>query len=301
MQDLPIVDPHMHLWDLEKLPYPWLTAPRAIGITGDVSPIAKTYLLDDYLRDVAAEGGSWRVAKVVHVEAGADPAAALAETRWLQSIADARQFPQAIVAHAELNSPNAEALLAQHAANRNVCGVRQILNWHADPAKTYTARDLLLDADWRKGFALLGKYRLSFDLQIYPAQMPEAARLAGRYPDTPIILNHDGMPADRDAAGLEAWRSGMKALAQQPNVAVKISGLAMLDWSWTVDSIRPFVLQTLELFGAQRCMFASNFPVDRLFGSFARTYAAYETLVAGCSGDEKHALFAANAERIYHI
>jgi predicted TIM-barrel fold metal-dependent hydrolase len=291
----------MHLWDLEKLPYPWLTPPQPIGITGDVSPIAKTYLLDDYFRDVGAEGARLRVAKVVHVEAGADPAASLAETRWLQSITNTRQFPQAIVAQVELNSPNAEALLAEHASNRNVRGVRQILNWHVDPAKTYTPRDLLVDGDWHKGFALLRKYGLCFDLQIYPSQMPEAARLASRHPDTPVILNHGGMPADRDAAGLQAWRSGMTALARQPNVAVKISGLAMLDWRWTVDSIRPFVLPTLELFGPERCMFASNFPVDRLFGSFAQTYAAYQTLVAGCSADEKRKLFGTNAERIYRI
>jgi len=301
MQALSIVDAHMHLWDLEKLPYPWLTPPRPVGIAGDVSPIAKSYLLDDYFRDVGTEGARFGVTKVVHVEAGADPVAALAETRWLQSIANTRQFPQAIVAHVELHSPRAEALLAEHAGNGNVRGVRQILNWHADPAKTYTPRDLLADAGWHKGFALLRNYRLSFDLQIYPSQMQAAARLASRYPDTPIILNHDGMPADRDAAGLEVWRSGMKALARQPNVAVKISGLAMLDWRWTVDSIRPFVLQTLELFGTERCLFASNFPVDRLFGSFAQTYIAYEALVAGCSADEKRRLFAANAERIYRI
>src|SRR5437016_9625057 len=165
MQDLSIVDAHMHLWDMEKLPYPWLTPPQPIGIAGDVSPIARTYLLDDYFRDVGAEGARFRVVKVVHVEAGAEPAAALAETRWLQSIANTRQFPQAIVAHIELNSPKAEALLAEHASNHNVRGVRQILNWHVDPAKTYTPRDLLADPDWHKGFALVRNHGLCFDLQ----------------------------------------------------------------------------------------------------------------------------------------
>jgi predicted TIM-barrel fold metal-dependent hydrolase len=109
------------------------------------------------------------------------------------------------------------------------------------------------------------------------------------------------MPVDRDVAGLQAWRTGMEALAQRPNVAVKISGLAMLDWQWTTDSLRPFVQQTLEIFGPERCLFASNFPVDRLFGAFARQYSAYESLTATLSVAERVQVFATNAERIYRI
>ena len=301
MQDLRIVDAHMHLWDLEKIRYPWLTPPLPVGITGDVGSIARTYLLDDYLRDAGVAGGKVEVGKIVHVEAGAHPADSLQETRWLQSVARSRGFPQAIVAHAQLNDPNVEALLAEHASHRNVRGIRQILNWHADPKKTYTPRNLLEDPAWHRGFASLRKYNLSFDLQIYPTQMPAAAELARRHSDTLLILNHTGMPADRDAAGLQAWRAGMQALAQQPNVAVKISGLAMLDWQWTTDSLRPFVLQTLEIFGAQRCMFASNFPVDRLFGSYTRQYGAYQALAAHLSAAERDQVFVSNAERIYRI
>jgi predicted TIM-barrel fold metal-dependent hydrolase len=299
--ETPIVDAHMHLWDLDKVRYPWLTPPLPVGITGDVSSIAKTYLLDDYLRDAGGAGGKARVAKVVHVEAGANPLDSLKETRWLQSVADARGYPQALVAHAELNHPHVEALLAEHASHRNVRGIRQILNWHPDPKKTYTPRDLLADPAWQKGFALLRQYDLSFDLQIYPGQMQAAAELAARHPDTPMILNHTGMPVDRDAAGLEAWRAGMQALAQQPNVAVKISGLAMLDWQWTPDSLGPFVHRTLEIFGPARCLFASNFPVDRLFGTFAGQYSAYQSLAASLSAAERAQVFATNAERIYRI
>jgi predicted TIM-barrel fold metal-dependent hydrolase len=131
--------------------------------------------------------------------------------------------------------------------------------------------------------------------------MPAAARLASRYPDIPLVLNHTGMPVERDAAGLEAWRTGMQALARQPNVAVKISGLAMLDWHWTIDSLRPFVLQTIEIFGIDRCLFASNFPVDRLFGSFDRQYAAYRSVVAGLSPAERTRMFVTNAEAFYRI
>ncbi len=299
--EIEAVDAHMHLWDLARISYPWLTAPLPAGITGDVTPIASPYLLDDYLRDAAAHDSRVRVAKIVHVEAGAHSAHSLAETRWLQSLADTRGFPHAIVAHAELEKPEVATLLADHAAHRNVRGIRQIINWHPDPAKTYTPRDLLADESWQRGFALLARYGLSFDLQIYPSQMPSAARLAARHPDTPMILNHTGMPCDKDAAGIEAWRTGMRALAAQPNVSVKISGLAMLDWRWTRDSLKPFVLETLETFGAERVMIASNFPVDRLFGTFAGFTGAYLSLLGGASESERSKLFARNAERIYKI
>ena len=299
--ELAIVDAHMHLWDLGRISYPWLTPPLPVGITGDVSAIARNYSLDDYLRDVAPEESRVRVAKIVHVEAGAAPADSLAETRWLQSIADARGFPQAIVAHAELEKPDAASLLEQHAQHRNVRGIRQILNWHPDRAKTYTPRDLLTDEAWQRGFALLARHGFAFDLQIYPAQMPAAARLAARHPGTAIILNHTGMPIDKDAAGIEAWRAGMRALAARPNVSVKISGLAMLDWRWSRESLRPFILETLEMFGAERVMLASNFPVDRLFGTFAGFADAYLSILAGASGEERSKLLARNAERIYRI
>ena len=300
MSDKPaLVDAHMHLWDLRRIRYPWLTPPLPVGITGDITPIARDYLLDEYLRD-AADGGV-RPVKIVHIEAGAEPADALAETRWLQQTADARGLPQAIVAHAELEKPGAATLLKQHAAHRNVRGIRQILNWHPDPARTYTPRNLLEDDAWHAGFARLARHGLSFDLQIYPAQMPAAARLAAHHPNTPLILNHTGMPLEKDAAGLALWRSGMRLLAAQPNVAVKISGLAMLDWHWSGESLRPFVLETLEIFGAARTMLASNFPVDRLFGTFGRYFEAYGQILGGASAAERADLFAGTADRIYRI
>ncbi len=298
-QDLDVVDAHMHLWDLKRIRYPWLTPPLPVGITGDVSPIARDYLLDDYLDD--ASRGGVRVRKIVHIEAGALPADALAETQWLQSLADERGCPQAIVAHAELQKAGAAELLERHAAHPKVRGIRQILNWHPDPAKTYTPRDLLADEAWWAGFARLKRHGLSFDLQIYPAQMPAAARLASRHPDITLILNHTGMPVAKDEAGIEVWRGGMRLLAAQPNVAVKISGLAMLDWHWSRESLRPFVLETLEIFGAERTMIASNFPVDRLFGAFGEFYAAYTRILAGASAAERANLFSDTAERIYRI
>jgi len=295
----PIVDPHMHLWDLDRHYYAWLQdTPLPNNPAGDMSGIAyKSYGLDDYLAD--AKG--WNVVQVVHVECGLPPKDQLSETDWLQSIADQRGVIGGIVAGANLDDPDVEAMLAAHASRKAVRGIRQIVNWHADPAKTYGPTDKLLDDQWRKGFALLAKYDLSFDLQLYASQMATAVALADAYPDIPLIVNHAGMPTDRDAAGLAAWREGMATLAQRPNVSCKISGLAMVDRSWTTASLKPFVLQVIETFGIERCMFASNFPVERAHGSFGGFYAAYDAITAGFSHDEREALFAGTARRVYRL
>jgi predicted TIM-barrel fold metal-dependent hydrolase len=296
---LAIVDPHMHLWDLSRHYYSWLQDdPLPNNPAGDVTPIAnRSYGIDDYLADSA----DWDVRAVVHVECGLPKKDQLSETDWLQSLAKARGYPQGIVAGASLDDREVEPLLEAHAARANVRGIRQIINWHADPTKTYTARDLIDDPAWRRGFALLARYGLAFDLQLYPSQMPAAARLAAEHPGTPLIINHAGMPTDRDTAGIEAWRSGMALLAAEPNVAVKISGLGMVDRAWTVDSIRPFVLTTIELFGVDRAMFASNFPVDRVHGAFGAHYGAYDAITNAFSASERARLFGETARKIYRL
>ena len=299
MNDFPIVDPHHHLWDLERFSYPWLSAqPLPASVAGDVAPIAKSYLLDDYLADTANQN----VVKSVHVDAGFDPTQPVEETRWLQSIADQHGFPHGVVARAELHRPDVETTLAAHCRFPNVRGIRHIVNWHPDAAKTYvTKADFLTDTAWLRGFALLKRYNLSFDLQLYPSQMADAAALAAAHGDTIIILNHAGMPVDRDAEALSLWRTGMRALAAQPNVWVKISGLGMVDWRWTEESIRPFVLDTIEIFGPNRCMFASNFPVDKLYSSFDALYGAFKRIVCDFSIGERRKLFSDTALAVYRI
>ena len=289
------VDAHVHLWQLAQLRYPWLTPPFADdGPNGSVTAIATDYTLDDYL----ADAGGYRVEKIVHIDAGAHGDDALAETEWLQSLANDGGKPNAIVAFAALNDPDVERLLAAHAEHANVRGIRHIINWHDDPKRTYTQRNLLDDDAFARGYALLAKYNLSFDLQIYPGQMKQAATLAARHPDIPIILNHMGMPVDTD---LTKWREGLAALAALPHAAVKISGMGFVDHQWTMDSIRPLILQTIETFGPYACAFASDFPTDKLFNSYNKALDAYDDITKDFSDDERDALFAGTAERIYKI
>ena len=296
--DAPFVDAHMHLWDLRRLRYPWLAPPFSDeGPNGNVGAIANDYLPEDYLRDLA----SWNLVGAVHVQAGTDPADALAETEWLETLAQRHGIPSAIVAFADLTSPDLESHLGRQAASPLVRGIRHIANWHADADKTYTASDPLGDPAWRRGYARLADFGLSFDLQIDPGQMLEAARLAAANRDIPVIVNHTGMPLDRNSAGLARWRDGMRALAQLDHVSVKLSGLGLVDHAWTTQSISPFILETIELFGTGRCMVASDAPTDKLFAPLDRVMTAHAEILAGFNGDERRDMFGRNAARIYRL
>lgn len=289
------VDAHIHLWDLKKLRYPWLTPPFSDdGPNGSVESIARDYGVADYLRDAAG----YPVTKAVHIDAGAHPDDALVETRWLQSLADQGGFPHAIVAYAPLNDPNVEKLLAAHVESKNVRGIRHIINWHPDPRRTYTPRDLLQDDAFAQGYTKLARYRLSFDLQIYPNQMKAAYHLAKANPDVQVSLNHMGMPVDAD---LTQWREGLDLLASLPHVAVKISGMGFVDRKWTPESMRPLVLEIIDRFGPGRCAFASDFPTDRLFNFYSSQLDFFDAVTQDFSASERDALFAGTAERIYRL
>jgi len=210
-------------------------------------------------------------------------------------------IPTAVVAYADFTHADIDTILAAHCQFDRVRGIRQILNHHKDETLSYTTENLLANARWQKNFALLKKYKLSFDLQIYYQQMEQAAQLADKHPDTQIILNHTGMPVEQGPAGVEAWREGMARLAACPNVAVKISGLGMAIPQWTVERIRPFVMDTIDRFGVGRCMFASNFPVDSLFGSYKKLYGAFNTIVSEFSDQQRNQLFHDNAAHFYRL
>ncbi|MBN8999959.1 MAG: amidohydrolase family protein [Rhizobiales bacterium] len=295
-----IVDPHHHLWDLGLNYYPWLVDEPVKAVFGPYEPIRRNY----GIAELRAESRRHVLTKSVHIQTDFDPGNPVGETAWLQSVADdpaSNRMPNGIVAFCNFADPDALRILEGHARYPNLRGIRHILNHHTDPVLTFTDRDFLDDAAWLDNFALLQRFDLSFDLQLYAPQMPAAARLANRYPSTQIILNHTGMPHDRSKEGIAAWRDGMRRLAACDNVACKISGLGMLDHRWTVDSIRPFVLDALSIFGTDRSMFASNFPVDRLFSDYDAIWDAFDLLTADLSADERHGLFVGNAEKYYRI
>jgi predicted TIM-barrel fold metal-dependent hydrolase len=293
------IDAHHHLWDLERHDYLWLR-PETPHPAGDLTPICKSYRIEDFLADAAGV----ELVKSVHLQAAmADP---IQETAWLQALADDPAnggFPHAIVAYANLADPGVEAVLEHHCAHPNVRGIRFMVNHiEDDPLYCMTDRgDWLRDPQWRRGYALLAKYNLSFDLQVYHHQMADATALAARHPGIPVLLNHAGLPVRRDPDYVDAWRGGMRTLAERPNVAAKISGLNMFHHDWTAELLRPFVLDTIDIFGVERCMFASNFPMDKLHADYAAIWRTFDQLTADVSEPERQALFHDNAARLYRL
>ncbi len=295
-----IVDAHHHLWDLEANHYPWLSDRVTSRIYGDYTEICKDYLLADYLRDI----GDLTVVKSVHVQAEHDPGDPVRETAWLQALADERSanprgFPNGIVAYADLSAANAGRVLEGHCRYHNVRGIRQSLNnVVTDPAHH---RDLLKDGTWRHNIARLREFGLSYDLQLFPVQMAEAALVAQEYEDVRFIICHAGFPIDRTPDGMLLWRLGMRRLAERPNTAVKISGFGMFDRHWTTESIRQIVLETIDIFGDRRAMFASNFPVDRMMGSYRRIWDSFDEMTRLFSPAARQALFHDNAIALYRL
>ncbi len=236
----------------------------------------KPYLVADYRADSAG----WRVERGVYVEAEWDPSDPLGE---MDFIAEVRKggFPTVAIAQAWLHREDCAAVLDAQARHPFVRGIRH----KPKPG-------MMDDGKWREGYRRLAPLRLHFELQAPWGQLEEAARLAGDFPETTIVLNHTGLPyVDQ----LAAWRSAMAALAARPNVAVKISGLG------NVLHKREVVLAAIELFGADRAMFASNFPVDSLRNTFSEIFSGFESITRGFAEAERRALFHDNAVRIYRM
>jgi predicted TIM-barrel fold metal-dependent hydrolase len=270
-----------------------------MAYSGDNRLLPRQYDVAAFVKDTQGV----EVLRSVNIEG--NPEDPVSEVRWLQSLTDDpanRGHPHGIVAYADLSRSDAPQALERLAGYPNVRGIRQILNVHADPRYNYIDQHCLADRQWRENLRLLGHYGWSFDLQLYPAQAAMAAEVVQANPDTQFIVNHAGMYVDRDdAQGWDEWCRGLRVLAVCENTAIKLSGLAMFDHSWTVESFRPLVLEAIERFGVGRCMFASNFPIDGLHRSYTVLWEAYAQIVSGMRASQREDLFIHNAIRYYRL
>jgi len=261
--------------------------------------LPRRYRIEDYLRDI----DGLRIAGSVHIQCGWNPADPVGETRWLEGVAQRHGYPSAIVAFADLSSPDLESVLAAHRqASPRLRGIRQHVAWHENPRYRLGARPgMMKEAAWRRGFALLAQHELSFDLQAFYFELDDARSLAEEFPATSLILGNSVMPVDRDPAALAGWRDALRRAAACPNIVIKVGGFSMVDHAWTVQSIRPFVEHMIECFGVERCMMGSNFPTDSLYRDFGSLWRAYHDVTAGLGVSERAKLFRLTAERVYRL
>jgi predicted TIM-barrel fold metal-dependent hydrolase len=335
--DLPIVDPHHHLWDRRTAPepppeiasHPFLVAIRP----------ARRYLLDELLADT---GSGHKVVATVFVECGAFYKAdgpveyrGVGETEFVNGVAakaasgvyGETRACAGIVSRADLLLGDAVApVLEAHvrAGGGRFRGIRNSASFDEDkdvlgPLNRVEA-GLYRSEQFRKGFRRLGEMGLSFDAWLLEPQLPDVIGLARAFPETTMVLDHVGTPLGRGryAGKLEErfpiWRDNIRELAKSPNVNVKLGGLAMTFCNFPsflaeprapstqlADEWRPYIETCIEAFGAERCMFESNFPVDMGASSYATLWNAFKRIAAGASPDEKAALFSGTAKRVYRL
>ncbi|MFM0018509.1 amidohydrolase family protein [Paraburkholderia azotifigens] len=298
--DLPIVDAHHHFWDLERNYHPWLRdVPRIPFRYGDYEAICHDFLPDDYF----ARAGNHRIVKTVMMEGEWDPRDPTGEARWATALHQRTGLPSAMAAQIWLDRDDVTDVLA---AYRDLPLVRSVRHKPATVPRAAHRRDFsapgsMRSEGWRRGYALLEASGLMFELQAPWWHFEEAAELARDFPRTRIVVNHTGLPADRSDEALAAWRRALDALARHPNVWRKISGIGEQGAAWSVARNGPVVRDAIACFGTARCLFASNFPVDSLVVTLDDLFTGFKTIVAGCTREERLALFYDNACALYRI
>jgi predicted TIM-barrel fold metal-dependent hydrolase len=289
MAELAFVDTHFHLHDMKHptLRYGWLEPDAVHGFLPDTDPLkAQRYRIKDYVAEIRFTN----VSKAIHVQAAVNTPDPVDETVWLQAFADETGYPHGIVAECHLARPDAAEVLDRHLKFRNVRGIRN-----------FGEGNYLLDPAWRKGFAELGPRNLVYCLDTRIERAEDVLDLARSSPQTIICVDHCAIPMARDAEYFKRWRAAIDTMAKSSNVVMKVSGLGMNDPLWTVDSIRPYVLGSIEAFGTDRVVFGTNWPVDRMFSSYPDVINAYAEIISGFPRDEQVNMFSGNAERIFRI
>jgi predicted TIM-barrel fold metal-dependent hydrolase len=274
---IPITDTHLHLVYLDRFSYPWL---------GDVPALNRDFTQETYRPQAEAVG----ITQSIHMEVDVAEADQMRETDFVTSLGGS---VVAAISSCRPESKDFPAQLEKLAANPKVKGLRRIL---------HTSPDELSQAPiFTENLKRLAAHRLTFDICVQARQLPLALRIARACPDVQFILDHCGVPLVKDRA-IDPWRANIKALAAEPNVACKVSGIvAYADANWTADDLRPFVEHVIESFGWDCVVWGSDWPVCTLTADLGRWVAATRTIIAGESESNQAKLLNGNARRIYRL
>lgn len=293
---IPVIDAHHHIWRQADLP--WLAGPMLPRIFGPYEPLRRDYPIEEFLTDIAGSG----VEKSVYVQANWAPDRAEDEVAWVQQTAGEAGWPHAIVGYTDMLAEDVRPALDRLKKYPLLRGIRMQLHWHENQQYRFAARaDLCDDPSLRKNIAMLADYDLTFDLQVFAPQMASAARLAADTPGVTFILQHAGMLEDLSEAGGAEWRRGMKLLAAQPNVVAKLSGLGTFIHRNDPDHIAWIVRETVAIFGADRCLYGSNFPIEKLWTDYRSLIEAYRASIEDLPEKAQRAMLHDTAARVYRI
>ncbi|MCY3616202.1 MAG: amidohydrolase family protein [Acidimicrobiaceae bacterium] len=288
-EPLDFVDTHVHFWDHRVEGLHW----RYLDPDFDHPRLKGMHRLDaaQYTAaELRAQAGDHAPARIVHIQSCVEAVPGL-ETAWLQSMADERGYPDAIVAQAHPAGADISAVIEANSGHRLLRGVRDMLSPRTIDTEAFV-----------EGFGLLADAGLSLEVLVPYPKFDAVCALADRRPDATLILGHAGQPERRDRDYYAEWSRGIHKVATRTNIVVKISALASgADPGWSVDSIRPWALHCIEAFGSDRAMFGTNWPIDRLYGRYAALVEAYLEITSALTATERRALFSATATRVYRL
>ncbi|MEZ5844312.1 MAG: amidohydrolase family protein [Hyphomicrobiaceae bacterium] len=297
--DLPIIDAHHHFWDPVRNYHPWLRDEPMIPFRyGDYSSIRGRYLPVDYAYDAQRHN----VVAHVTMEGEWDEATPVEESAWMSEIADVYPRLSGHVARAFLDRDDVAEVLEGHARYPLVRAIRH--KPVASPSPGHVAHGTpgsMSDPAWQRGYAMLRRHGLHFELQAPWWHVDELLDLCARFPETPVVLNHCFMPVDRSAEGLAGWRAAVFKAASVPSMTMKISGIGIRGRNWSLDDQRAVIDACIEAFGPDRAMFASNFPVDRLVGTFDAIVSGFKSATANLPANDRLRLFHDTAVRVYRL
>jgi predicted TIM-barrel fold metal-dependent hydrolase len=293
---IPIVDGHHHIWRQADLP--WLVGPMQPRIFGPYEAIRRDYLIDEFLADLAGTG----VTQSVYVQCNWPKDRFEDEVAYVQKTAQATGWPHAIVAYADFSEPDVRPQLDRLARYDLVRGARMQLHWHENPLYRFAARaDLAADPVLRRNIRHLAEYGWSFDLQVFARQMAGAADLAEDCPKVTFVLQHAGMLEDLSLAGRAERRAGMVRQAACPNVVSKLSGLGTFLHKNDPAHIAEVMRETVGIFGAKRCLFGSNFPIEKLWTTYGALVDAFRNAAGSLPEADQQAVLHDTAMRVYRI
>lgn len=291
-----MIDSHHHIWRQKDLP--WLLGPEQPRIFGQYTDIKRDYLMSEYLQDISGAG----IEKSVYVQANWANNWAHDEAAWVESVAEEYSWPHAIVAYADFTVTDVRPQLDKLSAYPLVRGIRQQLHWHEYPQYQFALHpDVAAQPQFQKNIAYLAEYDWCFDLQVFPAQVRSAVALANACPDVNFILQHAGMLEDTSPQGWEQWHEALALYAACRNMHVKLSGLGTFVHCIDIVLIYKIVSATIAAFGANRCLYGSNFPIEKLWTSYSELYVAMKTVTADLDDADVQAIFNDNAERLYRL
>lgn len=290
------IDAHHHIWRRADLP--WLLGPTRPRIFGAYDAIKRDYPIAEYLADISGTG----VEKSVYVQANWSPNWFADEVAWVSRVAEEAGWPHAIVGFCDMRQEDARRDLDRLAAFPLVRGVRHQMHWHVNPLYRFAAGpEIVAGEAVRRNVAALADYGFVFELQVFPGQLEPALRLVEACPQTIFVLQHAGMLQDLSEEGRAEWQDALARLAGHDTVVCKLSGLGTFIRRNDPDHIAAVAEAALAAFGAERCLWGSNFPIEKLWTDYPSLIAAHREAIAERPEAERGAVFAATAERVYAL